>query len=208
MLTQARPGAFQQAGIAAAQSSRLGNGGSAHRTGGVSRFVDHGHHAAFDLGFFRSIGGYDETFTHNEDAELDVRAIEAGGTIWMCAEAPVTYYPRDRLDRLARQYLRHGHGRARTLRKHNLRPRPRQLAPVVLLSACTAGLAMAPFMPGQASLALLYPTACLGWGVAQVVRRRDPRLITGGLALMAMHLSWGMGFVIGVARHPRRELAD
>lgn len=200
MQTQARPGAFQQASIAAAQSSRLGNGGSAHRTGGVSGFVDHGHHAAFDRSFFRSIGGYDETFTHNEDAELDVRAIQAGGSVWMCAEAPVIYYPRDRLDRLARQYFRHGGGRARTLRKHNLRPRPRQLMPVVLLAGCLAGVAVAPFMPDLASLTLLYPTACLSWGATQVIRQRDPRLIVGGLALMTMHLSWGVGFLIGTAR--------
>lgn len=200
MHTRARPGAFQQAGIAAAQSSRLGNGGSAHRNGTGSGFVDHGHHAAFDRKFFRSIGGYDENFSHNEDAELDVRAIDAGGGVWMCAEAPVTYYPRDRLDSLARQYFRHGGGRARTLRKHNLRPRPRQLIPVILLSGCLAGLAAAPFLPTLASLTLLYPAACLGWGAVQAIRQRDPRLIAGGPALMTMHLSWGTGFLIGALR--------
>jgi succinoglycan biosynthesis protein ExoO len=200
MQTQAQPGATLQRAIAAAQSSRLGNGGSPHRAGSVSGFVEHGHHAAFDRGFFRSIGGYDESFTHNEDAELDVRAIGAGGSVWMCAKVSVVYYPRDRLHRLAQQYFRHGGGRARTLRKHRLRPKPRQLVPVVALAGCTAGLVVAPFLPTVASLGLLYPLICLAWAMAQAIRRRDVYLITGGVALMTMHLSWALGFLIGFAR--------
>jgi succinoglycan biosynthesis protein ExoA len=200
MHTRALSGAFLQLAIAAAQSSRLGNGGAAHRAKAVSGFVEHGHHAAFDLGFFRSIGGYDESFTHNEDAELDVRARKAGGGVWMCAEVPVVYYPRNRLDRLALQYYRHGGGRARTLRKHHLRPRLRQVAPVGVLAGCIAGVAAAPFMPADASLALIYPAACLAWGIAEGIRQREPRLAVAGLALMTMHLSWAVGFLAGLGR--------
>ena len=36
-----------------------------------SGYVDHGHHAAFRAASFKAIGGYDETFSHNEDAEFD-----------------------------------------------------------------------------------------------------------------------------------------
>src|SRR5262245_60443564 len=61
---------FLQRGIAAAQNSRLGNGGALHRTANSSRYVDHGHHAAFERKAFLAVGGYDESFTHNEDAEL------------------------------------------------------------------------------------------------------------------------------------------
>jgi succinoglycan biosynthesis protein ExoA len=208
MRTKARTNGFLQTSIAAAQSSRLGNGGAAHRAGTRSGFVDHGHHAVFDRAFFQSIGGYDESFTHNEDAELDVRAIEAGGRIWMCAEAPVTYYPRDRLHRLARQYFRHGAGRARTLRKHRLRPTPRQMVPVVALAGCAAGLISAPFEPMLAMLTLLYPATCLTWGLLGTIRRRDLRLLAGGLALMTMHLSWAAGFLTGTTRAVTRSAAS
>ncbi len=200
MRTRARSGAFLQTSIAAAQSSRLGNGGAAHRVGTRPGFVEHGHHAVFDRAFFRRIGGYDESFTHNEDAELDIRAIKAGGRIWMCPDAPVTYYPRDRLGRLARQYFRHGAGRARTLRKHSLRPKPRQMIPVAALAGCMTGVAMAPFEPGLALLTLLYPAICLGWGVAGSIRWRDPALLASGLALITMHLSWAAGFLSGGLR--------
>jgi len=204
MDTQPRAsGHFLQGAIAAAQSSRFGNGGATHRVRTTSGFVEHGHHAAFDLGFFRAIGGYDESFTHNEDAELDVRAIKGGGRIWMCAEAPVIYYPRDRLHRLAQQYFRHGSGRARTLNKHRLRPRPRQIIPVAVLFGCVAAVTAAPFDPMLSLLGLLYPAACLSWGGAQVIRRRDGRMIAGGAALMTMHLAWALGFLAGFARARR-----
>jgi succinoglycan biosynthesis protein ExoO len=184
-----------QAAIAAAQSSRLGNGGAAHRIAPTSRFVDHGHHAAFNLAFFRQIGGYDPTFATNEDAELDIRAARAGGKVWMCAHAPVTYYPRDTFKRLALQYYRHGTGRARTLRKHHLRPRLRQVAPVAILAGCLAGLGLAPIAPAPAALVLLYPVACFGWGATQAVKHGKPELVMGGAALITMHLSWATGFL-------------
>ncbi|WP_198374086.1 glycosyltransferase family 2 protein [Neoroseomonas rubea] len=196
MRTEARSGAGLQRAIAAAQGSRLGNGGALHRMGGASGFVEHGHHAAFDRAFFRSIGGYDETFTQNEDAEFDVRAAAAGGRIWMCAEALVVYFPRDSLDGLARQYFRHGCGRARTLRKHHLRPRPRQMIPVLALGGCAAGITAAPIAPMVAALVLIYPACCIAWGMLQTIRRRDTQLMAAGLALMTMHLCWALGFVV------------
>lgn len=203
MTNQAQPGNGLQRAIAAAQSSRLGNGGSAHRAKPRSGFVDHGHHAAFDRAFFLSIGGYDETFTHNEDAELDHRAQLAGGRVWMCADEPVTYFPRKQLGALARQYFRHGAGRARTLLKHRLKPRPRQMAPVVALGLCLGGLLLLPVLPTVSLLALAYPLGCFGWGAAQAVTRRDPWMVAAGPALVAMHLSWALGFLRSVALRGR-----
>lgn len=195
MRNEARPEAAVQRAIAAAQSSRLGNGGSAHRSGATSGFVDHGHHAVFDRAFFLSTGGYDESFTHNEDAEFDHRALTAGGRAWMCAEAPVIYYPRRSLGALARQYFAHGGGRARTLLKHGTAPRPRQMAPVAVLLGLGGSLAVAPLFPAFAAPALLYPLACLGWGVARATTAKDAALLLAGPALMTMHLAWAGGFL-------------
>ncbi|GAL11912.1 hypothetical protein JCM19233_2902 [Vibrio astriarenae] len=35
---------------------------------------------------YQQVGGYDESFSHNEDAELDARIINHGGKIWQSAE--------------------------------------------------------------------------------------------------------------------------
>ena len=184
-----------QRAIAAAQNSLIGNGGSAHRTGRQSGFVDHGHHAAFDRAFFLRIGGYDESFTHNEDAEFDHRAIANGGRIWMSADAPVTYFPRGTLGALARQYQNHGRGRARTFLKHRTRPKLRQVLPVLALIGNCSAVVLSFWYP----LALLIPLAYLGLCALAAVRTaihyRDPALIASGAAAATMHHSWAAGFL-------------
>ncbi len=189
---------FQRA-VAAAQNSRLGNGGSPHRSPGASRFVDHGHHAAFDRAFFQALGGYDERFTHNEDAEFDHRARLAGGRIFLCTEAAVTYFPRRDAIGLGKQYYRHGRGRARMLLLHRIRPHPRQLGPLAVLAACASGLALVPVSPLFALAPVLYFGVCAGWGVGVAVRARDPWLLMMGAAAAIMHLTWAAGFMAACA---------
>lgn len=186
---------FLQRGIAAAQNSRLGNGGAAHRTAGSSGYVEHGHHAAFDRKAFLAIGGYDETFTHNEDAELDVRLRKSGAKIWLCSELSITYFPRESLTALARQYFNHGSGRARTMFKHRYPPKVRQLLPFASLGMNVCSLASGlsfgwPFLLPS----LAYVGTCMTWGMFLTISERDPSGWASGLAAIIMHQSWAAGF--------------
>ncbi len=86
-------GVFQKA-TALAQNSKLGNGGAKHRKGAKGHWTDHGHHAAMRIEAFKQVGGYDESFTHNEDAELDCRLTAAGFRISMTGpRAHMVYFP-------------------------------------------------------------------------------------------------------------------
>lgn len=185
-----------QRAIAAAQNSRLGNGGSAHRIGSVGRFVEHGHHAAFDRHVFLRVGGYNEAFSHNEDAEFDHRLGQAGGRIWM-AEQAVTYFPRRTLGSLARQYLRNGAGRARTIRLHWKRPKLRQVMPLFAMTASLCGLAMMPESAWFGLLPLCYLLGCLVWGAISAISARDAWLLAMGPAAAVMHMAWAAGFIRG-----------
>jgi succinoglycan biosynthesis protein ExoA len=187
-----------QHAIAAVQNSRFGNGGAAHRTSGSSGFVEHGHHAVFNRDFFLRIGGYDENFSHNEDAEHDVRSHQAGGRIWMCREATIEYFPRAALWPLARQYYRHGRGRMQTLLCHRLRPRPRQLATPLILAGGVAGLLAMLWKPWFGLIPLSYVVACVLWASTAAVRERDPWLLAMAPAVMTIHLSWAFGFLRGL----------
>lgn len=192
---------FLQRGIAAAQNSRLGNGGALHRTANRSRYVDHGHHAAFDRRTFLAVGGYDESFTHNEDAELDVRLRNSGAQIWLCSELAIGYFPRDSLGALARQYFNHGSGRAKTMLKHRRPPKVRQLLPLGALGMNIASIASSL---GFGWLFLLpslgYAAACLSAGLFLAVSKRDPAGCAAGPAAMVMHQSWAAGFVYRILR--------
>lgn len=186
---------FVQRGIAAAQNSRLGNGGATHRITNRSRYVEHGHHAAFDRKAFLAVGGYDEGFTHNEDAELDIRLINSGAQIWLCSELEIVYFPRESLSSLARQYFNHGSGRARTMFKHRRMLNLRQSLPLATLGmnviSLASGLAFGwPFfLPGIA-----YIGGCMTWGAFLSVSERDPAGWVSGLAALIMHQSWAAGF--------------
>lgn len=185
-------GLFQRA-AAAAQNSRLGTGGSAHRVGAAAGFVDHGHHALFDLPAFLAAGGYDETFSHNEDAEFDVRLRRRGGRIWLTREVEIAYFPRRSPGALLRQYVNYGRGRARTLMRHRERPRVRQLLPMAVAPALLL-LPLAAAWPVMAAPALAWAALCLAYGAALALRQGSAPVLLSGPAAMIMHAGWSFGF--------------
>jgi succinoglycan biosynthesis protein ExoA len=187
---------FLQRAIAAAQNSRLGNGGAAHRSALESRFVEHGHHAAFDRAVFVAVGGYDETFSHNEDAELDLRLTKSGHKIWLCSDLAIAYFPRKFFSSLARQYFNYGSGRARTVFKHHCVPGMRQMLPIAVLAGNFASLGLGLiahwlfFLPAAGYLA-----ACTLWSAALATRQRDIACLLSSFAAAVMHHSWAAGFI-------------
>ena len=204
-------GCFQRA-AAWIVDTPLGSGGSAHRGGRRSAEVDHGHHAAMDLDWFRRIGGYDASFSHNEDAELDHRLRAAGGRIWLAADLRLDYQMRASVGALARQYWNYGRGRARTVCKHALWPRLRQIAPAVNLVLLLAGaaLALTGALAGNAALVMagaiwpvLYAAILAAASVWMALRHRSLCGLGAGVALAAMHLPWGAGFLSGLFKDGR-----
>ena len=186
-------GCFQRA-AAAAQNSRLGTGGSPHRHVGAGRFVDHGHHALFAMERFRTLGGYDEGFPTNEDAELDHRQTLSGARIWLEPSVALDYFPRATPGALFRQYLRYGRGRAMTLVRHGMPIKPRQLIPLGVAPAL-ALLAVAPWWPPAALPAAAWCGLCLAYGALLGVRARDGCAAGSGVAAMLMHAGWALGFL-------------
>lgn len=198
-------GCFQIA-AATAQNSRIGAGGSAHRIGGASGWIDHGHHALMRISAFNRIGGYDPTFSHNEDAEYDRRLGLTGGRIWFQADLAIDYFPRKSLGSLFRQYINHGRGRARTVIKHQMPLKPRQFLPALVFPSVAVGLvglflalAWNPILSLAVGPALLWVLACLGGGFQAAYRAGTPACgYLAGVAAMAMHLGWSIGFLKGL----------
>ena len=187
---------FQRA-AAAAQNSLLGNGGSAHRNASTGRWVEHGHHALMSLAAFRAIGGYDESFSHNEDVELDLRLRASGFRIFLPGDMSIIYYPRGNPISLFRQYFRIGRGRARNVLKHRRHTKLRHLvlaaiAPIVCLAL------LAPISSVFAQPALLWALLCVGYGVLLGLRLRDRCAAAAGLAAIVSQAGWSFGFARGI----------
>jgi succinoglycan biosynthesis protein ExoA len=197
-----------QAATAAAQNSRLGTGGSRHRHGTGGRWIDHGHHALMRISAFRAVDGYDETFGHNEDAELDHRLRQAGYRIWLTGRTRMTYFPRSSFKKLYRQYLGYGRGRARNVLKHRIIPKLRQTIPLLVLPSVV--LAVFAFVHWIVLLPLLFwISVCLGFGPWIAIRNGKPQLILAGISAMIMHFAWSLGFWAQLAAvlPLRREVA-
>jgi succinoglycan biosynthesis protein ExoA len=184
-----------QAAVAFAQNTPLGVGNAWYRLGGVSRFVEHGKHGCFRREAVEAVGGYDEAFSHNEDSELSLRLIQAGGRVWLDAGLTVYYYPRTTPSSLARQYYLYGRGRAQTIQKHRIVPRLRQLAPVLLVLGEMALLALAPFAPALLLGLVLYVAALAATAAYGAVKSRNPYVLLAPAAFAIMHHAWGIGFL-------------
>lgn len=184
-----------QRGVAFAQSTPVGVGDSEYRLAGRSMWVDHGKQGCFRRADLDRVGGYDDALVSNEDFDLSERIRRAGGRIWLDEDVVVVYYPRASVRTLARQYWRYGQGRAATSLKHRVTPKPRQLAPIVLVAANSALLAAAPARPRALAPLGFYLGAMAATAIYGAVTRRDPCVLTSAAAFPVMHHAWGAGFI-------------
>ncbi|WOI53879.1 glycosyltransferase family 2 protein [Parvularcula sp. LCG005] len=175
--------------------TRFGAGGSAHRGGRRSGFVDHGHHAGFRRERFTALGGYDESLIANEDAEYDTRLLADGGRIWLDADIRIQYIPRQSLLGLWKQYFRYGQGRALHVRRHRQPLKLRQWIPIGHTAALVLSLVAAPLWP----LTLIYPATYLLilalFGLYKAIAASAPCALLAPAVLGTEHLAWGLGFL-------------
>jgi glycosyltransferase involved in cell wall biosynthesis len=182
-----------QCAVASAQNSILGNGGALHRNVALEGWVDHGHHALITIKAFKAVGGYDESFSHVEDVELDIRLRAAGFSIFLTGEVDLAYFPRRTIADLFRQYRNVGRGRMRNFLKHRKEPKVRHLI-LAAVAPALGLLLLTPFSFFFALPALSWALLCLGYGLLLAVHHRDPCTAAAGIAAMVMQFGWSVGF--------------
>lgn len=190
--------------IARAMSTPFGVGGAAFRWADAMREVDSLPFGAWRREVFEVIGGFDETLVRNQDDELSDRLRRHGGRIVMDPAIPVRYFSRPRLAGLWRQYLEYGFWKVRVIRKRGGWPSsPRHLVPAVFVCAVLGSLLVAVatrfwFLPacvlGPYALFLLSATA------QSLALLRDRAALLVPCALAAMHVAYGVGFLLALAR--------
>ena len=193
--------------VATALTLSLGQGGSRkwRRDGSGEEFeLDTGVFAGvWQRTALQSLGGWDDTFWVNEDAELAARTLARGGRIVCVPAMAARYAPRDSLRDLFAQYWRFGFFRVRTSALHPGALRPTHLAPLGL-ALMVAGLAI-PRSRRPAAIGCLAYAARVG---AAALRAPGERLGVAAV-LSTMHLAWAAGFLTGCLRHglPLRAVA-
>jgi GT2 family glycosyltransferase len=155
---------------------------------------------SFRRALVEQVGLFDETLLTNEDYEFNVRVRKSGGKIWLDPSIRSVYYARSTLLELIRQYWRYGFWKWRMLRRYPDTLRWRQgLPPLFVLSL--AGLALLSLFSSWirvlfvAELVVYFSILTLA-GLYAAMEQRNASLVLGlPLAMAAMHLSWGSGFI-------------
>lgn len=184
-----------QRAIASAMRSPLGSGGADYRSSSQRKQVDTAYLGVFRRDALCEVGGYDESFVRNQDAELNLRLAAAGHAVWLDPRLVVEYRPRPSLRALAAQYWQYGWWRQRTARKHPGSLRLRQLAaPVVVVGASSLVVLAASTTALWLMPVGVYAGALIVAGLSASSGGLRERL-TMSAALATMHLSWGAGFL-------------
>lgn len=200
---------FQKA-VARLYNSPVGLGGGAYHSGTHEGPAESAYLGVMRRSVLEEVGYLDESIRRGEDWELNLRIRQAGHLVWFDPQLAVTYWPREKWWRLARQFRATGAWRGELVRRYGRRNGIRFFAPpalvVAIALAAVAGVlqatgvldggwslaASAAFLPLAVYALLVIAVACApgGGGLRQ-------RLWTL-LVMPTMHLSWGVGFIGGL----------
>ena len=199
---------FEQA-VATAYTTRLGLGGSTFHLAESPP----GEAETVFLGVFRkealvAVGGFDETMHRAQDWELNYRLRNSGRRIWFSPDLRVTYRPRSSLGALVKQMYETGKWRREVVRRHPGTANVRYLAPpvtvVVLVLGTVAGLlglaTRSRVLRAGFAAPLGYVALILGGSVIGTPPMPIAARVRLPLVLVATHLAWGSGFLVGLRR--------
>ena len=178
---------------AALFTNPMGLGPAAYRSAGRVGPVASVYLGAWRPGVLERVGGYDEAWHANEDAELAERIRDAGGSVVRVEAHSEKLITRGALGAL-RQWTRYGYWRARTILRHPRSLRWRHLAPP---AAVVAGVVLAA-TPPRRLLAVLFAGFAL---LAVALRsRREPPVVTAASLVYfpLVHAGFGAGMLVGL----------
>lgn len=190
---------FQKA-VAWAYGSRIGLGGGSFHVGGKAGPSDSVYLGVFRAGVLKKLHGFNEEIIRGQDWELNLRIRQAGEVVWFDPRLEVSYFPRAKINKLARQFFDTGAWRAQLTKTHTRSANLRYFAPPLLVLAMTFGL-LAYFTGVGAFIGLIPTFIYLAFVFLSSLTARNLK-IRSRLALLlvlpTMHLSWGSGFLSGL----------
>jgi hypothetical protein len=150
---------------------------------------------------FDRVGAFDVRLVRNQDDEFSFRVTQAGGKIFLSRRVRSTYFVRERIGQLFRQYYQYGFWRIPVMSKHQRPTTVRQVVPTLFYSA-VAVLAMIGFAWNEpliaAILPALYGSALLGAAVASVAHLGIAAAPHLPLAMATMHAGYALGVAYGL----------
>lgn len=150
------------------------------------------------------VGLFAVDLSWNEDYELNYRIRRAGGQIWSTPRLASTYYVRETLPALARQYWGYGRGKAMVLGRH---PRSGAVRHVVapLFVLALAGVVILAGRGEKRPLTCVFgayavAAACFAVRAVAGYERAQPSAVVVFVLFPVVHVAWGAGLLAELAR--------
>jgi glycosyltransferase involved in cell wall biosynthesis len=212
--------------IQAAYHSRFSCGGARFHDENYSGYVDTVPYGCWRKDTLLRLGLFDDQLVRNQDDELNLRLIRAGGKIWQSADIVSWYHLRTTFSLLFRQYFQYGFWKVCVIRKHRLPASWRHLVPgafvlvnlILFLAVVTTSVGRSWPMQRTATIAwatllVCYSVACLASATLSAREFGWQLLPVLPMTFAIFHLSYGLGFLAGLvywsfARAERPQLCD
>jgi len=202
--------------VAAAYHSRFCTGARFHDVN-YEGWVDTVTYGCWRKSTFERIGLFDENLVRNQDDELNLRLIRAGGKIWQNPRIMSWYSPRTTLSSVFRQYFQYGYWKVAVIRKHKIPASWRHAVPVVfaltnlLLSVAIAASIWAGAPQWTIAFATLWAAMFATYGLANLIASAFAAKSAGWdiffylpAAFATYHFAWGLGFFVGIFKRAPR----
>ncbi len=194
---------YLQKAIALVSHSPFASGGGRSHALDYEGPVDTVYLGCWRKQIFERVGLFDEELVRNQDDELNLRIVRAGGRIWQSPSIRSSYAPRRSLANLFSQYKQYGYWKVRVIQKHTLPASIRHLVPgafvFALLALALLSLVWPPARLALAALLVAYAAANLIASVHTCSAAGTFRYLPViPIVFAGYHVGYGYGFLRGV----------
>ncbi len=188
-----------QKAIAFATSGWFGIGNSKFHDINFSGFVDSVYLGAWKRELFYDTGNFDVQMKRNQDDEFHYRAKSKGKTIYLHSDIKSTYFPRSSFKALFSQYFQYGLYKPLVIKKIKSEVKWRHLIPLFFVLYLLSLVAAIKFP------LLLLPLFIYLFIDIYSSFANNQNLVVKFASLLVypvLHLSYGLGFLIGLFKKP------
>jgi succinoglycan biosynthesis protein ExoA len=199
---RSRVGEGALGGLVGALSSSMFTTGNTHKR--VGRYEGPTDQVAYPIwrrAVFDQIGRFDEDMVRNQDDDIDVRVLNAGGIIYQLQSLRATYFVRSSVRKTLYQFYQYAYWKLFVLKKNGRLPDWRAAVPTVffLTLFASAGAGVFWALAGWAAFTLLavYGFAAVLFALPVAFRSRLWFLPAVPFLFAALHMVYAWGFLRG-----------
>lgn len=187
-------------------SSPFGVGNSTFRVSNVGGYADTAVYGLYDRTIFDVVGYFDESLSRNQDIELHARIRNVGGKFYFNPEIKSVYYTRNTVKKMLKQAFQNGKWNPIVAKKTKGTLSIRHMIPFafVIFTGITTILGFFKKMFWFLEGAVLALHLFLGFIFAKKKTNIPKELILMPILFMALHLSYGTGFLFGLFHKSER----